>query len=155
MWIEGVCKMLTKWQEMYLHVNPINHLVVGESALARNGLMYSGNILCLYTPYQELDGVARFGIITECNHFEDGYFCKTIDRDNLWLPSAERALVDTINFLEKNYIEGPLIESLQTYLSEHEDLSELYKVADFYNVPKESINYWINEALEETDMSMG
>lgn len=147
--------MLTEWQEIYLQNNPGDHLIVGESALARNGLMYCGNILCLYTPYIELDGVVRFGIITECNHFEDGYYCTTAGRDNLWLPSAERALVDTINFLKQNYIEGPLIESLQTYLSEHNDLSKLYEVADFYKVPRETIDYWINEAREETSMSMG
>lgn len=147
--------MLTNNQRLYLFINKCNHLIVGETALRLNGLMYGGNVLCLYIPYPELDGIIRGDVVIEYNHFEDGYYCETTEVDNLWLPSAERALVDTINFIEQNYIEGPLIESLQTYLAEHKDLSKLYEVADFYKVPRETIDYWINEAREETSMSMG
>lgn len=64
-------------------------------------------------------------------------------------------MVDTITFLDKNYIEGPLIESLQTYLYRNKDLSKLREVTDFYNLPMSTLDYWIKEAEEETDMSMG
>lgn len=149
--------MLSRNQRIYLDVNkPTNFQIVGESALTYNKLMWGGGDLVLYTPVSLLDNLSYGDIHLEHNHFTDGYYCNEVDgENNLWLPSAERALVDTINFIEQNYIEGPLIESLQTYLSEHDDLSKLYEVADFYKVSRDTIDYWINEAREESSMSMG
>lgn len=149
--------MLTKGQIRYLEVNrayPL--LIVGTRALVDNGLMYGPCTLDIYESNPRCHDI-HFGDVTlEHYHFHDGYFCTEIYPEyNLWLPSAERAIVDTITFLDKNYIEGPLIESLQTYLGEHEDLSELRKVADFYKLPQETLDYWIKEAQENGPMSMG
>ena len=152
--------MLSFNQQKFIDVNrPTKFLLVGTPSLVYNDLMY-GNIggehLNVYTDIEDLDGIRLGDVSLEHYHCSDSEYCSEMDPiNNLWLPTAERALVDTINFLDKNYIEGPLIESLQTYLSSHEDLSELYAVAAHYNVPKENIDYWIKEALEESDMSMG
>lgn len=149
--------MLSRNQQTYIDANkPANFLIVNTTALTLNKLMWGGNELILYTPWEELDHLPMCDMRLEHYHFADGNYCTLIDdKNNLWLPTAERALVDTIHFIEQNYIEGPLIESLQNYLSSHADLSELYTVADHYNVPSEKIDYWINEAREESDMSMG
>lgn len=149
--------MLSRNQQTYISANrPANFLVVGTTALTCNKLMWGGDELILYTPWEELDHIPMCDMRLEHYHFSDGDYCSLMDQvNNLWLPTAERALVDTINFLEKNYIEGPLIESLQTYLEKNKDLSELYAVADHYGVSRDKINYWIDEAREESDMSMG
>lgn len=152
--------MLSYNQQIFVDVNrPTNFLLVGTPSLVYNGLMYgnvSGEMLTVYTDILELDGLHLGDVSLEYNHFNDSAYCIEFDKDNnLWLPTAERALVDTIHFLKQNYIEGPLIESLQNYLAKHEDLSELYAVAEHYSVSRDEIDYWINEALEEDDMSMG
>lgn len=149
--------MWSDHQINYFKANaPRATLIVGQRSLVDNGLMYGPCTLDVLAYCNELDGV-RFGsVCLEANHFTDDNFCKMIDEENkVLLPTAERALVDTIAFLDNNYIEGPLIESLQDYLSHHSDLSELRKVAEFYSLPQEKLDYWINEALEESDMSMG
>lgn len=149
--------MLSRNQQTYVDANkPANFLLVGTTALSYNKLMWGGDELILYTPWEELDHIPMCDMRLEHYHFSDGSFCNIMDESNrLWLPTAERALVDTINFLEENFIEGPLIESLQNYLAKNKDLSQLYAVAAHYNVPKDKIDYWIKEAREESDMSMG
>lgn len=148
--------MWSKHQEDYFKANaPWKTLIVGQEALVDNGLMYGPCMLTVHTCAKELDNLVLGDIVLEHYHFIDGYFCREIDKENrVWLPSAERALVDTITFIDKNYIEGALIESLQTYLSNHNDLSELRHVADFYKLPSETLDYWIKEARESRDMSI-
>ena len=152
--------MLSRNQQIFVDVNRgRDFLLVGEPSLVYNGLMYGGigtEPLAIYINEKDLDGVHIGDVFLEYYHFSDGTYCREFDKDNsIWLPSAERALVDTMHFLQYNYIEGPLIESLQNYLSKHDDLAELYAVADHYNVPRSEVDYWINEAREESDMSMG
>ncbi len=152
--------ILSMNQKLYIEANGhVDMLMVSTPSLIYNKLMW-GNAgiepLYIYTPIAELDGLRLGDVHLESNHFSDGAYCSLMDEENrLWLPTAERALVDTIAFLDNNYIEGPLIESLQTYVNEHDDLSELYKVARYYKVSKNDIDYWIREAREEGDMSMG
>lgn len=134
-------------------------LLVGIPSLVYNGLMY-GNVnsepLVLYTPYSELDGVLNIDVHLEHNHFNDSDFVFVFsESNNLWLPTPERAIIDTIAFLNYNYIEGPLIESLQNYMYKRDDYTELYKVAEHYNVSRDTVDYWLKEAREESDMSMG
>ena len=149
--------MFTAGQLRYLSANkgyPI--LIVGTRSLVDNGLMYGPCTLDVYESNPRCHDIHFGDVVLEHYHFYDCNFCTEIYPEyQLWLPSAERALVDTIAFLDRNYIEGPLIESLQTYLEEHEDLSELRKVADFYKLPQETLDYWIKEAQDETDMSWG
>lgn len=147
--------MWTKNQLNYFSANrDYRTLIVGQCSLVDNGLMYGPCTLDVLSRYKEIDHTNYGDICIEYYHFRDGYFCREIDSEhNVWLPSPERAIVDTITFLDKNYIEGPLIESLQNYLRKNPDLTELRKVADFYKLPQETLNYWIREA-EEWDMSM-
>lgn len=152
--------MLSENQQIFLDVNKsINFLIVGIPSLVYNKLMWGGigiEPLILYIDKKILNGTILGDVHLEYYHFNDDMYREVFDRENrLYLPTAERALVDTIAFLDKNYIEGPLIESLQNYLDKHQDLSKLYSVADHYKVPRDKIDYWINEAREETDMSMG
>lgn len=153
----GDSMSIAEANEVYFRCNRSeDKLAVGASALELNKLMWGGYGIELYTDYEELHHVRMGAVYLEHYHFSDRNFCQMIDTCNrVWLPSAERSLVDTITFLDYNYIEGPLIESLQNYIRKHGDLSELRKVADFYKLPQETLDYWINEALEETDMSMG
>lgn len=75
--------------------------------------------------------------------------------DDLLVPTAERALVDYIRF-EKIQDEGTLLWAMQDYLdSPNCDINKLYEVSDFYNVPREEVDYWINEAKTEPYYSMG
>ncbi len=151
------CMTLTNSQKKYLTLWNRPHLIVGESALARNGLMYGSCVLCIYTPYKELHHLNFNDVYIEHYHITDDKECiSCIDNNfNIYIPTAERAIVDTIINLDNNYIEGPLIESLQNYSSKNDDLSLLYKVADTYNLSREDLEYWLQEAREESDMSMG
>lgn len=148
--------MLTKSQEIYLQINSEQHIVSGEAALQMNGLIYGNGVLCVNTPHEFLDGLTRGDVVTEYYHFNDNNYCRPESSvPNLQIPSKERAIIDTINFIDKNFIEGLLIEALQEYISRYNDLSKLYEVADHYKVPRDKVDYWIKEAQEESDMSMG
>ena len=68
-------------------------------------------------------------------------------------PTKERALVETIKFHDY-FNEGILIEALQNYIRNVEDFSLLYEVAEYFGVSRDDVDYWINEAREESDMSM-
>lgn len=69
-------------------------------------------------------------------------------------PIKERAIVETIKFQEY-FNEGILIEALQSYLGGAPNMDLLYEVADYFGVPRDDVDYWLNEAREESDMSMG
>lgn len=150
--------MWSKNQLHYFEANiPYKTLIVGQRSLVDNGLMYGPCTLDVLACDKCIDGIRLADVVLEYNHFVDGYFCTEIDSQNrVWLPTAERALVDTIMFINNNYIEGPLIESLQTYLGWHSDgdLSELHKVANFYKLPQDTLDYWIREARESGSMSI-
>lgn len=132
------------------------HIIVGESALANNGLIYWCNCLKLWTPYELLDGVKYHGGVLEYYHLIDDAYLDVVDSDlNLYIPTQEKSIVDVILHLEQYYIEGPLIEALQNYIAQHNDLLILYNVADYYGISSVDLDYWINEAINEDDMSMG
>ena len=133
--------------------NPL--LVVGDSALDKNILIYSSSNVNLLTAFIELDNLQIGNIILEAYHFTDDYQVREL-QDNIYVPSAERAIVDTIHFLDMNYNEGSLIEALQNYSRRvNRDFTKLYEAGEHYGVTKETIDYWIKEADEESDMSMG
>lgn len=73
--------------------------------------------------------------------------------ENIHEPIQERAIVETIKFHEQ-FNEGILIEALQSYIYNRTDFTLLYEVGDYFNVSKDDIDYWLNEAREESDMSM-
>lgn len=69
---------------------------------------------------------------------------------NILIPSKERALVEFIIFHDY-FNEGILIEALQSYIYEKgDDLDELYKVASDFKIKKSLVDYWLQEAREDT-----
>lgn len=129
-------------------------IIVGQDALARHGLVAGYNCNNVYTPYKGLDKCPVIGGVLEHWHVHDDYQLTEI-AENVFLPSAERAIVDCIIWQDHNYDEGFLIEALQSYQDDGHSVSDLYECADHYLVPYEVIDYWWNEALNESDVSMG
>lgn len=130
------------------------HVLCGPCALARAGLVtYSTELLYLQTPYRELDGVSTIYITY--------WFVETIDYDyclecvagntHLLQPSKERAIVEYMvcsNWCD----EGILIEALKSYLQWFRDDEKLYECANHFGVEKDTIDYWINEALTDEEV---
>lgn len=139
----------------FLKDNKNNLLLGGISAASYNGLVYGAEALEIYTPYEELDNIVLRGFVLRHYHLTDTNFIEEIE-PGVYKPNREKCIIDTIVFLDKNYNEGLLIEMLQNYAyQEKRDFTKLYKVGEFYNVSKKTIDYWIKEADEEGDMSMG
>ena len=70
-----------------------------------------------------------------------------------YAPTNERAIIEAIKFHDY-FNEGILIEALQNYIAGNPNMPLVYEVADYFNVPRDDIDYWFNEAREESDMSM-
>lgn len=132
-------------------------VLAGETALFRCGLS-SQQIYKLYiwTDDKEIpNGLSA--IFVRYFYNEQGkdlkYTVCSPRSSNIYEPTKERAVVESIKFHDY-FNEGILIEALQSYLYQVEDLSLLYEVADYFKVNHETIDYWLNEAREESDMSM-
>lgn len=129
-------------------------IIVGSYNLAMLRLIYDSTSVSILTNCRSIDMCQGVNLRYEYYHFRDDFELKEI-APNVFLPSAERAIVDTIVWLAKNYNEGALIEALQSYQQMGKDKSGLYRVADHYEVPHSCVDYWWEEAENETDMSMG
>jgi hypothetical protein len=129
-------------------------IIVGSDALACNGLVSGYNVNIVNTPYKAMNGVQVNGLIYEYFHLQDINNCVEV-KHNLFIPTAERSIIDCILWQEENKDEGFLIEALQTYQEQGHKVSDLYECADHYLVPHEVVDYWWKEAEEDTEMSMG
>ena len=129
-------------------------IITGNSALEYNGLVNGTDILSIVTEVKPLDGTIVNNVCYEFFHFKDREYTREI-KPGVFLPTAEKALLDAIVWLPENYNEGQLIEALQSYQANDNDKSKLYEVSDYYKVPHEFVDYWWKEAEEESDMSMG
>jgi hypothetical protein len=129
-------------------------VLCGPCALARAGLCtYSTVLLFLETPYKEIDGICA-ACITYWYYPNIDYEYELTPTDNnplILQPSKERALVEFIMY-SKAADEGILIEALQNYLLWFRNDEKLYKCADHFNVPRETIDYWIREAEEDEEV---
>ncbi|KSV57903.1 hypothetical protein [Acetivibrio ethanolgignens] len=137
----------------YIFDREITKLTVlcGQCALVRNGLTtQDGIVLTMWTPFKEIDGINYGAMIYYYNPDIDTEFCVKPMHTNplLLLPSPERAIVEYVKN-EKWCDEGTLIEAIKTYMLRFNDKEELFRVADYFSVPRETIEYWIHEA--ETD----
>lgn len=130
-------------------------VMVGSNALAANGLVSGYNIHIVQTRYKEMNKVPMKDIIFEFYHLWDNENYLTEISPNLYLPTAERAIIDCMVWQKENMDEGFLIEALQTYQYNGHKVEDLYECADHYLVPHEVVDYWWKEAEEEDDMSMG
>lgn len=137
----------------------IDRVICGVCALARNGLItQNADILDLFTPFSNIDGINL--------HIINYFYKDNIDTEHwvspmstnphLLLPTSERALVEYI-LNEKWRDEGVLIEALNTYFlwKSDADISELYRVADFFKLSRNELDYWIKEAKEDDFVMQG
>ena len=130
-------------------------VIVGFDALARNGLVSGYNSAVINTNHKFMNKVQVNGLIFEFYHLWDNENYLTEISPNLYLPTAERAIIDCMVWQKENMDEGFLIEALQTYQYNGHKVEDLYECADHYLVPHEVVDYWWKEAEEEDDMSMG
>lgn len=130
-------------------------VITGACSLARNGLIYANvNHLDLQTSKKSLDTLQTIPCSFYYNDNIDWDYELTESQSNsyLLLPSAERAIVECIKHID--WIdEGLLIEALKDYLwrfwDERKD--KLYAAANHFDVSKDIINYWLNEARNDHD----
>ena len=123
-------------------------------ALTRNGLLtYPVTHIDVLTTRETWDGLQLAGI--------SYYYKQNIDYKNYVTPSCtnplilkptrERAIVEYI-LMENWCDEGVLIEALKSYMSYKSNFPELYKVADFYGLPTQTLDYWLKEAREDEEV---
>lgn len=144
---------VTELSELGNRINE-NILITGNTALSMNNLIYDSTPITICTNIKNLNCTPGENYWREFYHFKDLSNCKEI-ADRVYLPTPERAIVDAIVWLPENCNEGQLIEALQTYQDKISKMDELYKLADYYKVPRHFVDYWWKEAEEESDMSMG
>lgn len=133
-------------------------ILTQNSALNYAGLIYwYPNCIDVLTNYNELNNVTFYLTTYYYKPAMNNkhYTRPSKDNPNLLIPTRERALVDYMLYQDEYGDEGLLIEALQNYLEQFKDMDKLYEVADFYKLPRETVDYWIKEAEEETSMSMG
>lgn len=131
-------------------------VITGICALARNGLIYANAAhLELQTEYKNLDNLCTIACSFHFVHKIDWYYELEPSLSNplLLLPSAERSLIECIAHIDW-VDEGFLIEALQDYNSRFlpNNYKKLYACADHFGVPRETADYWINEALTDEEV---
>lgn len=129
-------------------------VLTGACALARNGLTTTSlQHLDIQTSHKELDGLYTVPCSFHYNNAIDMEYQLTKSESNslLLLPSKERALVECIKHLDW-CDEGILIEALKSYLQWFRDDEKLYECAKHFGVEKDTIDYWINEALTDEEV---
>lgn len=126
-------------------------VLCGSCALGRVGLVMSNCIhLDLMTDYKDFD---KFNLVYLTYYYYPNidythWVHPSSDNKNILVPTKERALVEYIKN-EKWCDEGILIEALKNYLEFFRNDEELFKVADFFELDRDILHYWINEALED------
>ena len=131
-------------------------IYTGNTALVYAGLIQESTAIKDISSWRtKVDGCVAPGVRYLYNpNFDDKRYLRRLP-DNSMTPIAERALVEYIQN-EKHRDEFTIIWALQNYLnSEHKNMSLLYEVADHFNLSREIVDYWVKEAIEENDISMG
>ena len=139
---------------MHDHLVTEKRVLCGPCALTRAGLVtYSVELLFLETPYKEIDGVSAVYITYwYYENIDYEYELTPSSYNSLVLqPSKERAIVEFMQ-CERWADEGILIEALHTYLDYFRDDEKLYACADHFGVSRYTIDYWIQETLEDEEV---
>ena len=129
------------------------YVLCNTCALARNGLSYEyGAYIDVLTTKKNMDGLQfHFASFTyEKNIDYEHYVKETLPNRNLLLPTKERAIVEAIIHIDR-CPEGILIEAIKMYLEDNDDLSKLYEVSDFFKLSRDTLEYWLEEARNETE----
>lgn len=131
-----------------------NYVLCGTCALSRNALTYErGEHVEVFTKNKQFDGMC-LAVITyyyNPNIDFDNFVTPMSTNPNLLLPNAERAIIEALKFPDTT-MEITIIESLNSYIDRFKDTKKLYEMAEFYKYPKEQLEYWINEALNDTEI---
>lgn len=138
----------------YIYDNNVKDEIVViccECALARNGLIYhTGHIVKRFVKYKDLDNLnlVEMKFVYNPNIDYENYVTPEPHNKLILKPTKERAIVEAIQYLD--YCdEGELIIALQNYMEQQKDLELLYRVAEFFKLKKETLDYWLQEAREE------
>ena len=130
------------------------YVICGNCALSRNGLTTTSPVhLDLFTDIEEHDNLNVTIITYHYNPNIDWKYQLTAQDINplLKLPSPERAIIEYILFIDK-LEEGNLIEAIDTYMMRNKDLTSLYETANYFNLPKSTLDYWIKETIEDEEI---
>ena len=148
--------MWTRNQEQIIRANG-GAFICGVPALAANGLSWWSSLIAGWTMFPSIHRLRLGDFYWSHYHLDDDAYIVNVDPElNVYKPTAERALIDAMVFMEQSYDEGVAIEAMQNYIRKNMDnFAELYRVADHYSVDHGLVAYWLNEAREESDMSMG
>lgn len=65
------------------------------------------------------------------------------------------SIIILYNIYNIAYVTFKIPNIIGTLICSNCDIDKLYEVSDFYNVPREEVDYWINEAKTEPYYSMG
>lgn len=146
----------TQMKEFYPYDNNYTEksVITGACALARAGLT-TGSLkhLDLQTDIKDLDGLQTIPCSFHFNASIDYDYALSPSKSNhvLLQPTKERALVESIKHLDW-VDEGILIEALHTYLDYFRDDEKLYACANHFGVSRDTIDYWIQETLEDEEV---
>lgn len=123
----------------------VGTLLVGDRALTYAGLMYNVNDVQAYTPHLNLNGIRLGDIRLDIYHFDGFEYCLQVDTIyNIWVTNAERALIEMMMYSSVTDCGNKLIEAMQNYFETHDDMAELYTVAEHYKLDGKILNYWLN-----------
>lgn len=125
-------------------------LLTADSALYFNGLCGGiGSCKSITTTTAEFNGIRSLRKMFFFREIQDTTnFISRIVEEKYLVPTAERALVEAVKYDDTDL--GYVFESFCKYLDRNEDLTKLYEVADFYDVPRDKIGWWIKEVHEDT-----
>lgn len=134
-----------------------SYVLAGDDALYHAGLTNQpvDTPMC-WTEYEEIpNGIFAVFAYYYFNPFgKDTKYAIPMQTNILaYKPTKERAIVETVKFHEY-FNEGVLIEALQSYIAGTPNMTLIYEVADYFKVSRDDIDYWFNEAREESNMSM-
>lgn len=129
-------------------------VLAGECALMRVGLTsLLMDHMQAWTLYPEINECRTVYIDWYFNPFAKEEFDTkpSVESPNILEPTQERALIEYILF--KDYFnEGILIEGLKSYMFIHDgNVQPLYDEAIKFSVPKDIVDYWLQEAREDYD----
>jgi len=123
-----------------------------ECALSRSGVgMQTGQVVDRFTRFETLDNLdlVVMHFVYNPNIDFTNYVTPMENNPLILLPTPERAIVESIIYLD--YCdEGELILAIQMYIDWKKNIDLLYEVAEFFKLKKETLDYWIKEARDET-----
>lgn len=144
-YFDNVMKVITRDGRRYV--------LTGDSALYYNGASVTINFtpFVLSDMFKGIQVVRLRGYVHYCYINEkpdtENYVTPYENCPNILIPTYERAFIECIKYNMEFCDEGNFCDSLCRYLTfAHGDYSKLYGVADFYNVPRSEVDYWIKES---------